>query len=47
LTALRAGYVLAFTPADAQRDGKWHTLKVLLANRRGTVKVRPGYLAVR
>ena len=44
--ALRAGYVLAFTPAD-ERDGKWHTLKVRLANRRGSVKARPGYLAVR
>jgi hypothetical protein len=47
LTALRAGYVLAFTPADPQKDGKWHALKVRLVNRRGSVKARPGYLAVR
>ena len=46
LSVLRAGYVLAFTPTGAQRDGKWHTLKVRLANRRGSVKARPGYFAM-
>lgn len=43
--ALRAGYVLAFSTADSQRDGKWHPLQVRLRSRAGTVQARSGYFA--
>lgn len=45
LAALRAGYVLAFTPQRLQHDGTWHTLTVRLKGKPGKVHARSGYFA--
>jgi len=41
-------YTLAYSPADLKSDGKFHTLKIKLANQRGlTADARKGYFAPR
>lgn len=42
-----AGYLLAFAPQDLKRDGRMHTLKVMLASNPGhyTLQARKSYMA--
>jgi Ca-activated chloride channel family protein len=39
-------YLLAYSPADAARDGSWRTIRVEVAGKRRTVRARQGYRAV-
>jgi Ca-activated chloride channel family protein len=45
LAALRAGYVLTYTPSGVRRDDGWHTVRVRLKGRKGKIEARPGYFA--
>lgn len=45
LTALRAGYVLTYTPAGVPRGDGWHKLIVRLKNKRGKIQARTGYFS--
>jgi hypothetical protein len=37
-------YFLAY-PAAAKKDGRWHTIRVEVRDRRYTVRARKGYMA--
>ncbi len=45
LDDFRAGYVLTYTPTGVKGDDGWHDVKIRLKQRKGTVRVRPGYFA--
>ncbi len=45
LEEFRQRYVLAFEPQNVRRDDGWHTLKVRLKSKAGSVKARAGYFA--
>jgi VWFA-related protein len=45
LEALRAGYVLTYTPSGVKQDEGWHGLRVRLKEWRGRVEAREGYYA--
>jgi hypothetical protein len=47
LSALRAGYVLWYTPRGVKKDDGWHKIEVRLKGAQGRVMARPGYQAVR
>ena len=41
----RARYIVSYSPRGVAMDGAWHTLKVRLKGRSGTVRTRNGYFA--
>jgi VWFA-related protein len=45
LEEFRQRYVLAYEPQNVRRDDGWHTLKVRLKSKAGSVKARAGYFA--
>lgn len=45
LAEFRRRYVLAYEPQNVRRDDGWHTLKVRLKSKAGSVKARAGYFA--
>ena len=43
---LASQYLLAYTPAESVKDGRWRAIRVEVAGTRGTVRARQGYRAV-
>jgi hypothetical protein len=43
---LASQYLLAYTPAETVKDGRWRAIRVEVAGARGAVRARQGYRAV-